>query len=53
MKAENKRKHSSSVGPKCEQARPGKLAGARTTLFIGVNGISRLSAGNEAIKKKL
>lgn len=39
LKAGNKGKHSSLVGPKCERARPGKLVGARTTLFFGVNGL--------------
>lgn len=38
------------MGPKYEQARPGKLVGARTTLAPGVNGISELSAGTEEIK---
>lgn len=41
------------MGSKCGQARPGKLVRDRTTLAPGVNGISRLSARTEEIKRIL
>lgn len=40
------------MGSKCGQTRQGKLVGDRT-LVPGVNGISRLSAGTEKIKRIL
>lgn len=46
----DKGKYSSSMGPRCGQARPGKFSGGRTPLDPGVNGVSRLSAKTKEIK---